>query len=88
MDKLLAISIAKWGTGNDSRIAQIQEWQDAALQEIVNGNGRNVVSTSANSVSVQFASGQSNSDFFNTLTAALDYINNGFQTNTKIGLIR
>ena len=78
MDHLLANNLYKYAKGNAEKIAKLESWQELALLEIVGNKGAQLASTSANGVSVAFTStGMSNQDWFNTLTSALNYINQG-----------
>lgn len=73
----LASNIAAWAYGNESRIEQVREWQETALMTIATAGGQQVVQTSANGVSVAFASGMTNQAWFDTLTQALAILESG-----------
>lgn len=88
MDILTARNLYLWAKDNNTRISQLEDWQTSALEKIVSGGGKDVVNTSGNGVSVTFASGMSNQDWFNTVSAAIGYINNGVPSNTKQGILR
>ena len=90
MDSTLARTLYKWAKNNPVNQDLLEQWQTAAITQIAAGNGQSVQSTSANGVSVSFQTGgMSVSDWFNTLTLALDFLNSPQSARTKIqGVVR
>jgi hypothetical protein len=77
------MTLAAWARNNEERIAELEQWQSAALAAIVAGNGLSVTSTSANGVQVTFAAGSTNQSWFSTLTLALAMTANGTPVKRK-----
>lgn len=73
----LSLNIYYWALGNDARIAQLQEWYDAALMSIVNSGGQQVIQSTANNVSVTFSAGMTLQAWFDTLTKTLAMLQSG-----------
>lgn len=89
MDLTLAKSLYRWAKNKDENIAKLESWLETALLEVVAGKGSQVVATSANGVSISFGSaGLTNQAWFNTLTLALQYIEQGAPTSKIQGVIR
>lgn len=88
MDYNLAKSLYIWARGNSDRIANLETWRDESLTAIVSGKGGQVISSSANGVSVTFSSkGQTNQEWFNTLTKAIQLLANSGTGKSKQGII-
>ncbi len=77
MDITLAQNLACWAKGCPERIQLLRDWQTAALMDIQAGNGQAVQSTTANGVSITFQTNSATvSEWFNTLTKALEILDN------------
>lgn len=77
MDVFLAKNLARWACRNPDNRETLEGWLDDAVQAIAAGKGAQVLSTAANGITVSFGSkGLTNSDWFNTLSLALQYIDN------------
>jgi hypothetical protein len=86
-DLPLARNLYKWACGNEERIAKLESWQDSVLEQIAAGNGKEIVSTSGNGLSIGFSANQSNQDWFNVLTVALAYLNQGGPVSKIVGCV-
>lgn len=88
MDYELSKSLYVWAKGNSGRVNNLKDWQTDALGAIVANNGAQVASTGANGVNVSFSSkGMTNQEWFNTLTKALQMLEDGGVRKTSIGYI-
>jgi hypothetical protein len=77
MDLTLARSLATWAGDSNERKQQLQDYMDEALVKIVAGKGKDVQSVTANGVSTTFSNDSLTvSEWFSTLTKALEIINN------------
>lgn len=73
MNVQLAKTLYRWYHGKNGNFALIETWLDTAIRAIAAGNGAQVVSTSANGVSVSFSNGMTNAEWAATLSLALSY---------------
>ncbi len=73
MDVVLAKNLYRWAKNNPDNYARLEEWLEAAITDIADGKGLQLQSTTANGVSVAFASSGTVTDWFNTLSQALSY---------------
>lgn len=88
MDIILAKTLYRWAKCNTDNQSQLETWLSAAITNIANGKGGSVSSTTANGVSVTFASkGLTNSQWAATISRALEMIEKGTASTTVIGTI-
>lgn len=77
MDVQLAKSLARWACLKADNRSQLETWLDEAVLAVAAGKGSQVISTAANGITVSFGSGGlTNGAWCNTLTLALQYIDN------------
>jgi hypothetical protein len=82
----LSSNIALWAYGNQLKIDQVKQWFEDALVAMTNNGGKDVVQTSANSVSVSFSAGMTNEKWLNTLADAIRILESGqFPVKRKQG---
>lgn len=88
MDSVTAKYLARWACLKADNRSLLETWLDEAVLAIATGKGAQVVSTAANGITVSFgAGGMTNTDWFNTLSLALQYIDNP-PVNRIVGSLR
>lgn len=88
VDATAAKNLARWACLKPGNREQLEEWLDEAVASIAAGKGAQVISTAANGITVSFGSnGMTNSQWFNTLSLALQYIDNP-PSNRIVGQLR
>lgn len=75
--------LAQYAYGNETRIEQLSQWRDEAILSVASGQGKDVVQTSANGVSVAFAAGKTVESWLQSLSEALVILNTGTLPNKK-----
>jgi len=84
----LSKNLYYWAKGNPDNISLLETWRDSAILEIASGQGKDVANTMANGISVGFnTGGMTISDWFSTLIAAIQYLDNP-PTRKVIGIFR
>jgi hypothetical protein len=77
MDVVTAKNLARWACRDADNRETLEGWLDESVAAIAAGKGAQVITTAANGVTVSFGSkGMTNAEFFNTLSLALQYIDN------------
>lgn len=77
METILAKNLARWACRDADNRETLEGWLNDAVLAIAAGKGAQVISTAANGITVSFGSGgMTNSAWFNTLSLALQYIDN------------
>jgi hypothetical protein len=75
MDLVLAKSLYIWARKNPDNYSKLENWLEDAVTAIAEGKGSQVQSTTANGVSVSFATNSLTvADWFNTLSQAIQFI--------------
>ena len=87
MDVELAKSLYKWAYNKPENRDKLEEWQEAALVAIAAGKGKDVQSTTSNGVAVAFSTKGTVTDWFNTLSKALSFLDSK-PVNKIRGVIR
>lgn len=63
-----------WAKGDEFRAEQLRDWRDEALLSIAAGKGKELQSSSANGMSMTFATGSTVLQWFEALSTAISLI--------------
>ena len=76
-------TLRRYGLRSGSNLANLNSWLDAAIEDVNEGKGGQVVSASSNGASFSLGSGMTNSEWAIVLDQALLMIENGVVSTSK-----
>lgn len=76
-------ALRRHGAESPANKKQLQDWKSAALAAIGDGQGGQIVSGSGNGVSFTQTSAMTNTEWFQALDEALQYINAGLTPSSR-----
>jgi len=71
---VLSKTLYVWAKNNPTNQELLLTWLDAAILQLADGSGKEVVGAMANGVSTTFAQGQTVAEWINALSQAIAYL--------------
>lgn len=76
-------ALRRYGASSPANRKQLEDWRDAALRAIANGDSGQIVSGSGNGVTFSQTAGMTNLEWFTALDQTLQYLDAGLTPTSR-----